>query len=222
MKPATPYQRGRRQQAIHRNRLDMPTGPEMIRNLMAIYAQSKDEERITGLAWYQTAKVESERATSGHPYAAGIVAAMSPQSSWGRNLEDVYALFEGNLDGTTQSEDNLVKAILLIGGENPKDVLGGRKVRSFWRNIEHPERPGGVTIDRHAVAAAFLGAASPEYLRVHVSGRLLERVGCYQIVAGAYRTCARSLKIYPHQLQAIIWLTWRRINEISWANQDPF
>jgi hypothetical protein len=99
--------------------------------------------------------------------------------------------------------DALRKADAIAAGADPLDVLGGRKVRSFYRNIVG--HTGHVTVDRHAVAIV---AGRPLTDR---EGKVLERIGPYTYVAGAYRAAARRLGVAPTELQAVTWLVWRRL-----------
>ena len=64
------------------------------------------------------------------------------------------------------------EARAILAGADPLHALRGSKVRSFYRNIAEPLRPGPVTIDRHAVAILF-GTDTPTFLRLHP--KLLER-----------------------------------------------
>lgn len=95
-------------------------------------------------------------------------------------------------------------------GESPDDVLGGPKVRAFYANISRPtgkRSVGPATVDSHAVAAAlgrvFHKPAAPPRI---------DRLRPYHHVAAAYRLAARETPFLPHELQAIVWVTWRRLH----------
>ena len=44
------------------------------------------------------------------------------------------------------------RACAILAGSDPYHVLGGRKERSFYRNILSPDTAGPVTVDRHGGA----------------------------------------------------------------------
>lgn len=221
MKPAGPYNRATRQRAIARSCEALPSTDDMVTNILAVYAEATIAEREVGEAWYWLANVEAERVSNGHPNGPAIVAALSPQNSWGQNLNDVTSLLAG--ESTTQTDLLVGRATAILEGGNPADILGGRKTRAFWRNIQEPDRSGPVTVDRHAVAVAYLGPGNwTEQARQAVTGRILERIGAYHVVSAAYRGAARKLGLRPHELQAVVWLTWRRSQNIGWRYNDPF
>jgi hypothetical protein len=141
---------------------------------------------------------------------AGIIAALSPQIGWVDNVAAARLTAAGEDELTITAAgalgENVRKAIAIRNGARPADILGGRKVRSFFANIYRPTTAGAVTIDRHAVAIALYGIGAPS---AAVSDKYLERAAAYQWIAAAYRAEARSFGILPHQLQAIAWLAHR-------------
>ena len=88
-------------------------------------------------------------------------------------------------------------------------MLGGRKVRSFYRNILGID--SAVTVDRHAVAIVYGRPLSDREIK------LLERAGAYTVIASAYRAAARRLGIAPSTLQAVTWLAWRRLKAVDYV-----
>jgi hypothetical protein len=178
-------------------------------NIAHAYRCADPLEHETGLGWYYVAHELALELGEGLTTGAGILAALSPQISWVGNVSAARILVSERSHEGAQSigalGDGISKALRILEGERPSLVLGGRKVRSFYRNICLPDRIGAVTVDRHAVAIALngIGGAQP-------NDKWLERAGTYQLIASAYRSEARALGILPQQLQAITWLAHRR------------
>lgn len=205
LKPCTPRMRPVRQRAIRAAVAELPDAATMATRIDAVYAQALESEHFDGRAWYSAAGSIARVVAGGHDISheagAGILAALSPQCSWDENVVRALAHADGEDVGATA--DSLSKADRLASGADAFDVLGGRKVRSFWRNIlgQHHH----VTVDRHAVAIVFGRALSDREIK------LLERPGPYVIIAAAYRAAARRHGIEASTLQAVTWLAWRRL-----------
>ncbi len=210
--PATLKGRRARQRAIARNVRALPSPAEMVDSVLSIVGEATDSEYINGQTWYARAhRVACELDPSNHDRASGVLAALSPQTSWHTNIGLATEAYANGADTIGHFQNAIDKASDILMGAHPVDILGGRKVRSFYCNIAHPNRPGRVTVDRHAVAIAL--GTDPSLARFDpIDPHLLDRVGVYQLVASAYRGAARELGIYPHECQAIAWVTWRRLS----------
>lgn len=215
--PATPNGRKLRQRAIARTVSELPPVADMVRNIIDTVACATADEEHNGLTWYARAHAVAHDIGNRHGanvwQAAGVIAALSPQTPWHANIGYAVDAYANGADTIGHYDDAIRKADAIIGGAAPRNVLGGRKVRSFYVNIAEPTRHGRVTVDRHAVALAFYGPDHGHRWKSGppVSPKLLERVGAYQYVAAAYRGAARVLGIAPHECQAIAWVTWRRL-----------
>lgn len=186
--------------------------------IVSVFVNARPEADAEGETWYNVARWHAEQlahraAAAGRPLSvaqcAGILAAVSPRRGWGENLEVAYRIVA---DGSTAEvgifDDMADKVDRILNGASWREVLGGRKVRSFAANIEQPDTAGPVTIDRHAVSIL---AGRP--LTDAEASDVLERIGGYQVAAGIYRTVARRAGLLPQQLQAITWCEWRHIHE---------
>jgi hypothetical protein len=178
----------------------------MVRRIEDVLAQATDEEHADGATWYPSARDLAKVIGAAHDLdvdaGAGIIAALSPQCSWNDNVARALAHADGE-DVVGAMPDPLRKADRIAAGQDPSTVLGGRKVRSFWRNIAgHVHH---VTVDRHAVAIVYGRPLSDREIKV------LEKLGAYVIIAAAYRTVARRHGMAPSTMQAITWLAWRRL-----------
>lgn len=99
--------------------------------------------------------------------------------------------------------ETIAKAVSVLedGSEkNISDNLGGAyKVRNFYNNIANPKMDGEVTIDTHAMAAAYLlplGSSSPE---------VKFDEGTYSFFADAYRDAAAQRGVLAREMQSIVW-----------------
>lgn len=214
MKAATPKGRIARQRTICDVRSFLGDPSELVQNVLSVYFSADEDTLSEGSVWYSNAGDLVSR-LSGLPHwqACGIAAALSPQNSWGQNVADVLSLVESGQTGQTGFSEDRAREIL--NGSSPSEVLGGRKVRSFYKNLLCPEDPGPVTVDRHAVSIAI---GIPLYGR-HL--RILERTGAYQAIAASYRSAARELDILPNQVQAVSWLAWRQVHAKGYSALDP-
>jgi hypothetical protein len=177
----------------------------MTRRLSALLAAADDDQWRQGTFWYAVAHAGAVDLAATYDVsvecAAGVIAALSPRLPWARNM--AYAgllLATGDCPVLGASK---VKARVVAAGAAPLDVLGGPKVRAFYACILSPGADGPVCVDRHAVDAA-LGFRGSDRSR-----KVLERVGAYEAVAGAYRAAGDRFGITAAQCQAIVWLVWR-------------
>lgn len=178
-------------------------------NILPVYRAARPEHIAAGLAWYADARTFALSIANGDLLkGAGVIAALSPQTSWTQNMTLASRAFvDGFASGQTGA--NVTKANRVLNGEDEHEVLGfwgnrrsGNKVRNFFRNIVDPTGPE-VTIDRHAFDIA-VGEETD-----NVTRRQLDRKGQYDAFADVYRQAAKHVGIAPAQLQAITWIVWR-------------
>ena len=193
------------------------------RNILAVYLRSSTEDREEGLFWYSNAhevarglalKFDIPLAS-----AAGVIAAMSPGNNWGRNILDAETLIAEFVKGTRGSDlpslgvygrRNIVKSEKILLGAHPMDILGGQKVISFYQNIISPKDSFSVTIDRHAKALAYAFEPTKTGYASSAPASIVGRAE-YPYLAKHYRVLAERLGLIPSQLQAITWVTWKRL-----------
>lgn len=186
----------------------------LIRNILSVFHQASDSDRSEGLYWYQTANRDAqslaERFQVSLSVAVGVIAALSPGRNWGLNLQDAEKLLHAFTNDLplphvgSYGRKNVAKARRIMQGENPFDVLPptGPKVRAFYSLILDPASNLEVCVDRHALAIA-VGRVQPESVTV--------RVFQYGFFAKHYSAAAAILGLLPHQVQAVTWVTWRRL-----------
>jgi hypothetical protein len=161
--------------------------------------------------------------------AVGVIAVLSPRLSWTKNVElarwiyreasEAWLLAKPSwwvrengsvLDRFPGLKANGQKAIDILLGASPEEVVSGPKVTAFYHAIANPNDPRGIVIDRHAFDVA-VGRVMDDRTR----GVVLGRKGAYEQFVRAYERAAEKLQdefpgITPAEVQAITWLAWRR------------
>jgi hypothetical protein len=117
--------------------------------------------------------------------------------------------------GPIQTIEKALRIIEDPSAENISKQLGGQhKVRSFYNNIINPLSDSVVTIDTHAVAAAYmlpLSGSSKEVTDNFGSQTKEGFSGTYGLIAEAYRRAAAEKGVSPSEMQSI---TWEAIREV--------
>lgn len=197
-----------------------------IENILAIYQLATPAEIAHGRRWYGEAKEACEIIASryGLPVltVVGVTASLSPRNRWSRNLQDCEALcaafVTGGRDQAEQTKvctfsanrEKAIKCLELTGSDftaqDVLELLRGPKLREFASCILGLE---DVCIDGHAYC-------------IHAGGRTtlaeVPSIGAKlrKIIKSDYTEAAASLiDTTPAELQAITWVTWRRIHGIT-------
>lgn len=191
----------------------------LLRNILACYHRASDTDRREGLYWYETAHNDAralgERYGISTAQAAGVIAALSPSNKWGNNLLDADLLISAWRAGKplpavgVYGGRNVAKAGRILNGERDGAAVllqfnrkTGPKTWAFYQLIAEPLENDLVCIDRHAKAIAVNRAAGETDI---------VRPSEYEHLAEHYRHVAGLVSLLPHQVQAITWVTWRRL-----------
>jgi hypothetical protein len=188
-------------------------------SILAVFFSASQADIIEGENWYFRANLIAseigQRYGIDQHVVAGVIAALSPNNRWSRNVTDAEALVkafclgEVNLKAVKVStfNKNKDKAIRILGGEDPRDVLGGLKVRAFYECITGGNQ---VCVDGHAYSI-WLGQRVATSSTPKISPKL------YATIAQDYHLAAQQVnqitgKQYTgSQVQAITWVTWRNL-----------
>lgn len=181
----------------------------MINNILKVYSQASPSDVKAGLEWYPEAKREcrnlARRNDISLSQAIGVVAALSPRVNWKRNVIAAENLIRGNKAEGFPANRNKAQAIL--EGGSPDEILGGNKVRSFYSNISRPASSTDVTIDRWAIRIALGEEEWKTRPNTPTAKQYLE-------IANSYREAAAIVGIKPLEMQAITWVTIKRITGV--------
>lgn len=176
---------------------------EFTDNILTAYRAASDSDIEDGMHWYESAMSFAQTLTPDSPATgAGIIAALSPMTSWPENMKKASMLVD---TGSTYGlPANVAKAQRILNGEAPLDVLRGLKVRAFYLNIMGINSHEAVTIDRHAIDVAH-GRVMSDKERAPWFGKRKNAE-----LVNAYLSGAETIGITGAQLQAIVWVYWRR------------
>jgi len=191
-------------------------------SILGTYFLASPDEHEHGMRWYDRANDQAIKlaASAGIAVstAAGVIAALSPNNAWDRNLIDAYNIVRsyvehGRDDATLVKVGtyglNKDKAIRILDGTDPWDAIGGLKVRSFFRLILDP-LADDVCIDGHAYSI-WKGERVATSKVPKITAKL------YAQIQQDYRECAsivsgiKGQKVTPSQLQAITWTVHRNL-----------
>lgn len=169
-----------------------------ISKIQHILAEARGEEIKEGMGWYREANRYcwslSRKYGVPMPSVVGALAALSPRNKWERNKADVESLLLSPDAAVGTFGANKKRALQCLSTPSPRALLTGRKVRSFYDNILHYNAITVVTVD------VWMGRIWD-----------LEPTKGYDVVEEQVKHYAASMGILPHQLQAILWVVYRRL-----------
>jgi hypothetical protein len=184
-----------------------------VRNILSVYRSAEQSSVEAGMSWYDDAHayalyLDPENVER----AAGIIAALSPMSTWANNKRKAALTYINGCAAGAGLYSNVAKADRILAGEHPLNVLGGRKVTSFYLSIVDPSSTvAEPVIDRHAHDIA-VGKVTNDSERQRLGGK-----GYYDTFAASYVRASKRVGITPKQLQAVTWVEWRNRLGKSWA-----
>lgn len=189
-------------------------------NILAVFFHSNSAEILKGAQWYSDALqfCASVAQSTNLPVStvAGVTAALSPNNRWTRNQLDAERLCRAFSAGTITDaaavkvstfNGNKQKALQILAGAQPLDVLGGLKVRAFYQCILGEN---AVCVDGHAYAI-WLGSYVPTTKTPKLSPKLYASIAAAYGQAAATVNSAMGTSYSAAQIQAITWCVWQRI-----------
>lgn len=185
-------------------RSNLATSAHVARRILARLDTATGEQEIAGRYWYADARqtVESLATLGGltNTQVAGIIAALSPQTRWEKNIAGALRLVAARRArkrlprGVTLYPTNARKAWkIATGSSSPENILSGKKVVPFYRNLCGDESV--VTVDTWI------------WKNSGVPGTLTEAKN--RAIVRAYQVAAKRKGLTPAQAQAIDWVVVR-------------
>jgi hypothetical protein len=188
---------------------------KMIHNIVTVLRDSDETQHAEGLLWYPNAQKAAYDIATRHGIAVylvvAVIAALSPNNKWSRNVTNAATLIDAflrgdGIDSVRVSTYNKMKTkawdILAARPdyEGAKAMLKGQKITSFFMDIMGEFN---VTIDGHARNIAYGERVGLTDDRTNIGVRE------YRALQAAYEEAARRVGLMPYQLQAITWRVWR-------------
>ena len=201
------------------------TETRCINSIIRFYSLSTLNEHKEGMNWYSEAHVYckelADRFDITVQQVAGIIAAFSPQTGWIENKRYTVS-FLLTPNNRLRSLIQILKAKKILTLKSEADIyvslsVNGTawKTKAFFLNILNPDIETDTTIDRHAIAVCIQSPGSVNALpKKH--GNLKRRQ--YEFFRQCYIKAAHKVGIFPHQLQAITWIVYRRLRELKEHN----
>lgn len=173
----------------------------IIRRIVRTFDRANASDLEAGARWYDEQHTLASDMAAVHcldvEITASVLAALSPRTTWSRNVLGAAAFMNFGADAARQIGcigTNVKRAETAL--EHGFNGLGnGPKVAAFARNIAGDRE--AVTVDVWACRVADLDE------------NLLSRKGAYAMVADAYRAAARRRGVDPATMQATTWVVAR-------------
>lgn len=198
----------------------------MMQNIVNVFNMATPEEVEQGITWYAEAQCHAGRIAKEHDLplhiVVGVIAALSPNNKWARNISNaedlIFAFMEGDtIESVSVSTYNKMKEKawkILEEMPNDKEVLAllsGQKIMSFHRCIMGYK--DACCIDGHARNIAYGERVPLSDNRTNIRSAEYERLA--KMYAEAAEFVSSTGRVYhAYEVQAITWVTWRRIHEI--------
>ena len=139
-------------------------------------------------------------------HVAGIYAALSPMNTWDTNVANILDVLRDWSSASVNTTDiNLHKALRIRCGEEPENVLSGRKVLAFFRAMANPDDATPIAVDRHLVNLALGVMPSKNEQSAYASDDFL-----YSRIESVYHDLGKRERI-GNRLASIAWFVQRRI-----------
>lgn len=198
---------------------------EGIKNLNAVLLQSTNFEFNEGLEYFNEMRRHviyplSHKHNVSIQTVAGVFAALSPNNNERRNIIDADTVLL-NRDSVKEFSvctfsANKEKALRIARGDNPLNVLSGRKVLAFYDNLSNLFSDQ-ITVDGY-MYSMWVGRQIPLKSTAQIMNQDL-----YEEILRGVRCLARERGIRPEcSLQPILWLTWRRMHGIDCRQMNLF
>ena len=195
-------------------------------HILACYFIATPQEIHEGKSWYKRAQVAAEQIAEETGFTpeviAGVIAALSPNNRWERNLRDARNLarvaklagvWEDVKVSTFNRNKNRAIEILLTADnkwteDDVENSLGGNKVRAFFRCIHNGGATDRVCVDGHAYAI-WLGERIPTTRTPSINDKLYATIANDYVRATAAINSITEQKLTAAEVQAVTWVAWR-------------
>lgn len=193
-------------------------------NIRKMFRYAQDnltwDEFMTAKDWYDEAQDEArqiaERLDMPVYIVVGVMAALSPNNKWERNIVNAYELCKAFQDGqgmdsvkvsTYHKMKEKAWGILTEFGDYDRVIeqLKGQKIVAFFRNIMGED---DITIDGHARNIYYNEKVGLTDAKTSIGKKE------YVKLQKEYLTVAKEFDMLGRQMQAITWVAWKKKHNI--------
>ena len=193
-------------------------------NIIAVYNLASVADIQQGQSWYARALVFAVRLSDLYDIdtktIVGVIASLSPRNRWERNMQDAESMVKAYANGATYKDLMSLKVCTFKTGKDKAAriltdkvsdraellaLLKGPKLQEFFNCILGDV--DDVCIDGHAYSI-WIGDRIT-LANVPSIGKKLR-----QSIKADYQLAAQSLGVKPHVVQAITWVTWKRLHNV--------
>lgn len=195
-------------------------------NIMTVYNMATPAEIKAGIVWYAEAQKAAQQISVDNDLplhiVVGVVAALSPNNKWDRNVTNARDLIEAFLAGesvesvkvSTYNTMKLKAWSILVDMLDPCEItsrLNGQKIVAFYRCIMGED---ACCVDGHARNIYYGERVGLTDAKTNIGKKE------YGIISDAYVAAAAKLSkrgryLSAYEVQAITWTAWRRIHGIA-------
>lgn len=195
-----------------------------INSIIAVYNLSSQADKQQGEEWYDRALKFAGKLSALYDIevttVVGVIVALSPRNKWERNMQDAESMIKiSAAGGKLEDLMNLKVCTFKIGKEKAAKILAGKvydrfelltilkgpKLCEFFNCILGDVED--VCIDGHAYCI-WVGDKIA-LANVPSIGKKLRKN-----IKADYQEAANFLGVQPHVLQAITWVTWKRLHGV--------
>ena len=195
--------------------------------ILGLWFQSNNEDRKIGLDWYSNAYAICDRIASELGFSieqiAGAIAALSPNNKWDRNIQDAENLARAIRAGVDIDSvkvctfgSNKAKAVKILSSNLDSaeivSILRGQKVVAFYLNIARNGDTDCPVIDGHAYNIAHGTVGSLRDVP-SITPKAFETLQDLYRDAAATVAAVTGETVSAGQVQAVTWVTYRRIHK---------
>ncbi len=200
----------------------------LTKNVSAMLQLASIADINDGIEWYARAGRLGERLADEYgctiEQSVGVIAALSPNNKWKRNCQDAESCIKAWSLGrevmdivccTYPAMKDKAKRILGLKAPSREDVaaiLNGRKISAFALSILG--EASAVCVDGHAFAI-WLGERVPTTKTPSLGKKLYARISADYCTVSKRSKAICGHDLTAAQVQAVTWVTYRRISGIK-------
>ena len=197
------------------------------REIVAKFTLATSQEVQLGCDWYPSALAIASRISDKYgcsvEVAAGVIAALSPNNRWERNIIDAENIIKCWAAGGTDEDVLAVtcctystmkqKALDILTRDIPiVEILNGPKIIEFFNCITNPML-NDVCIDGHAYSVWFGQRLTMKQVP-NIGKKLRQQIKTDYVDACTFINEELNESFTPADIQAITWVTHKRIHGV--------